>query len=140
MNIEESNTGSGSSGGGSSSGSGSGGGGSSSGGGSSGGGNSDGDVPVVKNISATFHSSPLKNFGKVAITKIEGIDGAETYTVTFKYSDGIAEETVGPVKINEKTSEIYYNGNFSVTIKIYGKDVDRPLHVFENVQLLIADK
>lgn len=123
------------------------GGGSAGSGGFSGGGSGDGgtggkdpggeDKPVeTPAIEAKFVESPvLKNFGKVSIVSIKGVPNYESFTVTFKYSDGVTEDTIGPALINGgETTEIYYNGEFPVIIKIYNKD-GQLLYTFNNVIL-----
>lgn len=114
-----------------------GGGGYTGGGGSGDGGTGGEDKPVeTPRIEAKFVESPvLKNFGKVSIVSIKGVPNYESFTVTFKYSDGVTEDTIGPALVNGgETTEIYYNGEFPVIIKIFNKD-GKLLYTFNNVTL-----
>lgn len=108
------------------------------GGGSTGGDTGGGEEkPVDKPaIEAKFHESPvLKNFGKVSIVSIKGVQNVDNFTITFKYSDGVEEDTVGPAKVvGGETTEIYYNGKTPVTINVYDKD-GKLLYTFANVIL-----
>lgn len=93
------------------------------------------EPPIVPKLTAMFNKSILDNFGRVSIKSIEGIEGATHFSVTFKYSDGIAEDIIGPVSIENETSEIFYNGNYPVNITVYGQDLTTVLYIFENINL-----
>lgn len=99
----------------------------------------DKEPPIVQEVKAEFNSTALENFGKVSIKSLEGVDEALYYSVIFKYSDGESEDVVGPVSIEDNTTEIFYNGEFPVTIEVYGENLDSPLYIFENVYLKLSE-
>ncbi len=90
-------------------------------------------------VIAEFKGTSLDNFGKVSIKSLEGVEDASYYSVSFKYSDGKSEDVVGPVAIEEDTTEIFYNSESPVTIEVYGENLDTPLHVFEDVYLELSE-
>ncbi|MBU5436972.1 S-layer homology domain-containing protein [Tissierella sp. MSJ-40] len=86
-------------------------------------------------IEAVFYPSPiLNNFGRVSIKTLEEVSNAYKYEVKFKYSNGVDEDVVGPVNIDDKTSEIFYNGSFPVTINIYDNN-GVLVYTFNNIEL-----
>lgn len=97
------------------------------------------EPPLVEEIIGEFNSTALENFGKVSIKSLKGIDEALYYTVIFKYSDGESEDVVGPIGIEESTTEIFYNGEFPVTIEIYGENIDNPIYIFEDIYLELSE-
>ncbi len=97
------------------------------------------EPPIVPEVTAEFNRTALDNFGKVSIKSLEDIDDVLYYSITFKYSDGESEDVVGPVSIEESTTEIFYNSESPVTIKVYGENLDTPLHVFEDVYLELSE-
>ncbi len=96
-------------------------------------------TPINPDITAEFNKTILDCFGNVSIKYLKDIDNANYFSVIFKYSDGISEDEVGPVGIDEKTTEIFYNEEFPVTIIVYGKDLNVPLKTYENVYLEVSE-
>src|SRR5699024_10756177 len=90
-------------------------------------------------VIAEFKGTGLDNLGKVSIKSLGGVEDASYYSVSFKYSDGKSEDVVGPVAIEEDTTKIFYNSESPVTIKVYGENLDTPLHVFEDVYLELSE-